>query len=483
MGLISDLINTWSYKTSPKNLPQGSSSMIFQERGRVGKTSGALFRNWAEHSEWVRAAVNIRKAQVSSAEWDIVPFDQEEKFDEGIARDLRDLFNRPNLAVESFRSWVEPILEDILVLDAGSVEKERTLGGSVAYLHAVDGAKIRVNSLWDGDPDETRYWWVPTPQYEVPFRNEDFIYIMANPRTYSVLGLSPLETLKLTIDSEVNGSQYNSRQVTNAAPDGMLDLGEGARPEQIEGFKSYWTSEIAGKGAMAFIGGTKGAKFVPFRGSNRDMQYQEWLNYLVRKIAAVYAISPQDLGLTFDINRATAESQQEMTEDRGLRPLLALVQDYFTREIVWDEGYGGTKNNLAFRFTRLNIKESMSKASINKLALAGMPWKPVNEARLDEGRPPLGDPNDPENPYNKLMANTPLGVVTVDDVLSAKEVATPPPAPAQSKPSSPKKALTPQEMLLEGVKANQDEIARILAEMTSSNPMEAIEDQSHGRET
>lgn len=429
MGLISDLL-TRSYRTSPKNLPPGSSSLVFQERGRVGKSSGALFRNWAEHSEWVRAAVNIRKAQVSSAEWDIVPFDSTKPFNESRQQELRDLFNRPNLAVESFRSWVEPILEDILVLDAGTIEKERTLGGKVAALHAVDGAKIKVSSVWDGDPDEPRYWWVPTPQYEVPFKNEDLVYIMANPRTYSVMGLSPLETLKMALDAEINGSQYNTRQVTNAAPDGLLDLGESARPEQIEKFQSYWLSEVAGKGAMAFIGGTKGAKFVPFRGSNRDMQYQEWLMYLVRKIAAVYGISPQDLGLTFDINRATSETQMEMTEDRGLRPLLALVQDYFTREIVWDASNGGTVNNLAFRFTRLNIKESMSKANINKLALAGMPWKPVNEARMDEGRPPLGDPNDPENPYNKLMANTPLGVVTVDDVMTAKEVAAPPPPPA-----------------------------------------------------
>ena len=45
-----------------------------------------------------------------------------------------------------FRSFIEPIIEDILVLDAGSIEKERTLGGSVAYLHAVDGAKIKVNN-------------------------------------------------------------------------------------------------------------------------------------------------------------------------------------------------------------------------------------------------------------------------------------------------------------------------------------------------
>ena len=263
----------------------------------------------------------------------------------------------------------------------------------------------------------------------MPFKNRDMVYIMANPRTYSVMGLSPLETLKLTIDAELMGSQYNTRQVTNAAPDGMLDLGETARPEQVEGFKSYWLSEVAGRGAMAFIGGSKGAKFVPFRGSNRDMQYQEWLVYLVRKVAAVYGLSPQDLGLTMDINRANSETQADMTEDRGLRPLLALGQDFMTREIVWDESFGGPENNLAFRFLRLNIKESMSKASINKLALAGMPWKPINEARMDDGRPPMGDPNDENNPYNKLMANTPLGVVTVDDVLSAKEVATPP-APA-----------------------------------------------------
>ena len=439
MGVISDML-TRSYRTSPKNLPPGSANLIFQERGKVGKSSSSLFRNWAEHSEWIRAAINVRKAQVSSAEWDIVPFDQTKPIKESLQAELRDLFTRPNLAVESFRSWVEPIVEDILVLDAGSIEKERTLGGGIAFLHAVDGAKVKVSSLWDGDPDETRYWWVPAPTYEVPFRNQDLVYIMANPRTYSVVGLSPLETLKMTVDAELNGSSYNTRQVTNAAPDGMLDLGEGARPEQVEGFKSYWTYEVAGRGAMAFLGGTKGAKFIPFRGSNREMQYREWLDYLVRKICAVYLISPQDIGLSFNINRSEGEIQQELTQDQGLRPLLALVQDYFTREIVWDDSYGGTANNLAFRFTRLNIKESMSKANINKLALAGMPYKTVNEARQDEGRPPLGDINDESNPNNKLMANTPLGVVTVDEVLTAKEVATPPPAPAagQSNGSKPK---------------------------------------------
>jgi len=438
MGVISNML-TRSYRTSPKNIPAGyGGGFVFQERGKVMKSTSALFRNWAEHSEWIRAAISIRKSQVSSAEWDIVPFDGTTDVSEVLKNEIRQRFISPNTAVESFRSWVEPIIEDILVLDAGVIEIERTLGGAIAGLHAVDGARVKVSSVWDGNPRESRYWWNPVPETDIPFRNEDMLYIMANPRTYSVLGLSPLETLKMTIDAEVTGSQYNRRQVEQAAPDGIFDLGEGARPDQVEAFQGYWRAEVAGRSALGFLGGTKGAKFIPFRPSNRDMQYDEWLKYLVRKICAVYLISPQDIGLTMDINRATGEVQQEMSEDQGLRPLLALIQDYFTREIVWDQSYGGAANNLAFRFTRLNIKESMSKANINKLALAGMPWKPVNEARLDEGRLPLGDPLDPENPYNKLMANTSLGVVTIDEVASAKEVTEQQPAAGEGQPTASK---------------------------------------------
>jgi hypothetical protein len=97
-----------------------------------------------------------------------------------------------------------------------------------------------------------------------------------------------------------------------------------------------------------------------------------------------------------------------------------------------------------------------------------MPWKPVNEARIDEGRPPLGDPNDENNPYNKLMANTPLGVVTVDDVLTAKEVATPPPAPAtgQSNPGSKTKSV---DALLEGIAGTEGQVARMLEDETPAS--------------
>lgn len=436
MGLLSYLA---SRRTSPDRIPQAHASLMWQgqpsERGRVGKQGVNVYRSWSERSEWVRAAINVRKTQVSSAEFAVVPFNTAERYSKRLQREIQDLFDQPNEIADSFRSFVEPVVEDILTLDAGVIEKVRDVGGRLAEMYYVDGAKIRIDAFWDGG-DEPRYYWYPDGFVRAAFTNEDMLYIMANPATYRVVGLAPLETLRNTIDSELSGSLYNQRQVENAAPDGMIDLGEGFRPEQVEAFKSYWAAEVAGKGATAFLGGSRNAKFIPFRQNNRDMQFLEWQNYLVRKIAAVFGLSPQDLGLTFEINKATSEVIAEQTEDRGLRPLLALIQDYFTREIVWDRSYGGKANNLAFRFTRLNLKETTSKASINKLALAGVPWKTVNEARVEDGREPFG----PE--YDELMMVTPTGAVTLQDVPSAREVheaKSTPPADQGGQPEKPAK--------------------------------------------
>lgn len=415
-GLL-NRIQTWaSRRTSPKNLPS-SAGLVMQERGRVAKANVQLFRHWAEHSEWIRAAINIRKTQVSSAEWDIIAYDPEKPYSEALKSRIKQRFDTPNAAADSFRSFVEPVIEDVLVLDAGVVEKVPTLRGEVGELWGVDGGKIRVSSLWDGSaPAEPRYFWYPDGFLREQFTNDQMLYIMANPATYRPVGLSPLETLKLTIDSELSGHSYNHRQVVNAAPDGLLDLGEGARPEHVESFKAYWQSEVAGKGAMAFIGGSKGAKFLPFRASNRDMQFLEWQIYLVRKICAVFGLSPQDLGLTFDVNRSSGEVQQENSEDRGIRPLLSLLQDYFTREIVWDAGFGGPENNLAFRFTKLNLRETLNQAKVMEIQLAKLPWRSVNEVRKEQGLEPWGEQ------FDEPMVVTPTGAVRLTEVPTAQEV-------------------------------------------------------------
>ena len=442
MGALVAYVNkSQKPKATPDKVPvlvatSNSAAAIagYTTRGRVGKSNVPQLRSWAEHSEWVRAAVNIRKSQIASAEWDIVPASPTEpEVNLTMQSRIRELLTTPNAKADSFRNFIEPLIEDILVLDAGVIEKVRTVGGDLVELWGVDGGTVKVSALWDGDEKEYRYFWYPDWQERAAWLNDEMIYMMMNPSTYRVVGLSPLETLKLTIDAEISSSEYSRKQVTQAAPDGVLHLGEGARPEDVDKFKSYWDAEVAGRGALAFLGGTKAPAFIKFNDSNRDMQFQEWNTYLVRKIAAVFAISPQDLGITYDINRATSEVQMQQTEDRGLRPLMSLIQDYLTREIVWDKSFGGPENGLAFRFLALNLKESKQQADINKAALAGFPWKTPNEARIDDGREPLG----PE--YDDLFMVTPTGAVRLADVPTAREVLDAQKArrePAPAEPSS-----------------------------------------------
>lgn len=444
MGLIAQAIEK-RYRTSPASAQSRAVMSPQGTNGRIGKPSAGLYRNWYEHGDIVRAGVDFLKTQIQTAEWDIVQYDRDGRtIDKILQKEIKDQFENPNLSSTDYSEFLGQIVLDLIVLDAGVIEKERTYGGQLIYQHPVDGGQVYVNRYWDGDPGATRYWWQPTPVYAEAFKDEDMVYMMTTPRSYSPVGLSYLETLKLTIDAALSGDAYNTRQVQNAAPDGIMDLGEGARPEQVEAFRTYWAAEVAGRGAMAFLGGTKGAKFVPFRQTNRDMQFLEWEIFLIKKTCAVLGISPQDLGFTMDINRANGEVQQEKTDARGTRPLMATIQAYNTKEIVWDRSFGGRANNLAFRFTRLNIRESKDKADINKISLAGIPWKTGNEARHDEGRQPIGDLADENNPMNRVLANTPLGIVDLTEVRSAAEVTdqTPPDAQGDKSPAPKKLVLS-----------------------------------------
>lgn len=96
-----------------------------------------------------------------------------------------------------------------------------------------------------------------------------------------------------------------------------------------------------------------------------------------------------------------------------MKPLLAQFQNQITKHVVQDESFGGRANNLQFVFTALNLKESLSRAQINKIAMGSTPWKSVNEARLNEGRPPLGDLDDDANIFNHILSLTPKGLMDI----------------------------------------------------------------------
>ena len=202
---------------------------------------------------------------------------------------------------------------------------------------------------------------------------------------------------------------------------------------------------------MGIIGGVKKPEFINLGQSARDMQYMQWQVYLLRKIAAVFGIAPQDLGITFDVNRANATTQQELSEDRGLKPLLRLIEDQINVKVIADFARTKAKQmfsrgeidlptmrmaialthinprdhddifvklhsanilNLAFKFRMKSAKSARDQADFNRWALAGFPWRTTNEIRALDGDAPVegGD---------IIMVMTPVGAMPLEMIAGA----------------------------------------------------------------
>lgn len=407
-------------RTSIARLPEssaavpGGAAILGQVAGTVSLPNAASYRAYSL-TPWVRAAIDIRRDQIASADWDIVRVDPKGPENVRLRKRIKDLFENPNARLDSFQAFTQSLVDDLLTLDGAGIEKVRYPTGEIAELWATPPDFIHVSARWNGsDPDETRYFWVPDGVVRARFKNADFVYMMANQRTITPVGVSPIYILRQVIDSELQAMEYNRRMVMGAAPNSIFSIGDEAKQEDVDKFMSKMESTVLGKSSFSAIGGFKNPQLFKFNDSNSEMQYREWVDLLLRCIAIVYAMSPMDLGITFDVNRSTAEAQSSNTEDRGLRPLLALFQNYYTKEIVQDESFGGRDNNLAFKFTALNLNETKQKADINKVAMPGVGWKAINEARTMDGREPIGDLGDDDNVFNHILIGTPKGILDLN---------------------------------------------------------------------
>ncbi len=406
-------------------------------------------RRWADTSEWCRAAINHRRVQVSAAEWGIVPIDDAASFDPKLQATIELMLLHPNNKQKSFRELVEPMIEDILVLDRGVWEKEITVGGLPTALHLVDGASIRTRPMWSGDPNDPRYEWWPNNIFVSNLLDTQIVLMMANPTSHRLEGISPLEMLKSTIDADLAARDFNTRAVLQTSPNGILNLGENVGANVVDSFRMYWDAEVAGKKQMGIVGGVKNPQFINLGQSARDMQYMQWQVYLLRKIAAVFGIAPQDLGITFDVNRANATAQQELSEDRGLKPLLRLVEEQINVKVIADFARTKAKQrfhageidmhtmrkaialthvsprdhadifrklhsanilNLTFRYRMKSAKSARDQADFNRYSLAGFPWMTVNETRKDDGR-------DPVEGGDEILVMTPVGAMTLEQII------------------------------------------------------------------
>jgi len=183
----------------------------------------------------------------------------------------------------------------------------------------------------------------------IPFSRDQIIWTEENPQTWRTYGYSRIQKVARLVEILINQDASNLHYFpANEVPEGALNLVE-ASGDEIERFREYWSSEIAGQPHKMPILGAKNIQWIPFRASPRELEFlasQEWYNGLVWM---TFGLSPSEVGYVQDVNRSTAQEQAEAVWRKTTLPLLELLRNAINRSILpFMEAYWDVSGEVAF---------------------------------------------------------------------------------------------------------------------------------------
>lgn len=381
--------------------PIGGWGTGYNDRNQAqGVSNVRMLRDWSENSEWVNAAINYYCERVARADIAVIPYDETGSYNRAVEKSVQLLLDQPNEFGDTWPSLIKMGLKDYFALGRFIWSKGMNAKRQPMSLYAEDAATIKVYANWDANPDTPRYLYDPdgTGRTKIPLRNDEIIYIPDGISTYR-LSFSRVQALRNTIISDLKATESAARLVDMKPPPHVIQI-PGATPAQIKTLRATYEAEIMGRREVLWLGGEGTAQVKPMVFSLKDNQWMEWLEYLARKICAIFQISPQDIGLTYDINKATAGSQQDISENKGLIPLLLLIEEYMNRHVLADFAPrlpGGRTNidalNLRIVFPEISeaARQMHAEKSVDMAtkSLAGLPSMTINQCLAIRGELPV----------------------------------------------------------------------------------------------
>lgn len=311
---------------------------------------------------------------------------------------------------DNFDTLVRKILRDSLTYDQMCMEIVPDVLGRPSEIYAVDASTVRSATLSKDDndsyvtPTDLRsgddIMWVQVldGQVQASFTGYELAFGVRNPRTdikIQPYGLSELEILVNQVTAHMNAEQYNSRYFSQGGTTkGIINIkGQNISPIQLDAFRRQWLAQVAGMtGAWKTpVVSVDGLEYINVSQSNREMEFENWLNYLINISCAVYNIDPAEVnfpnrggssGKGGGLGEGGIEDRVQNSKDKGLRPLLRYIEDFFNTHII-----RRFTNDLTFHFVGLDpeeLEDTTAKAE-KEVRL----FKTINEVRKERDLPEI----------------------------------------------------------------------------------------------
>lgn len=315
---------------------------------------------------------------------------------------------------DNFDTFIRKFVRDSLTYDQACFEVVPDRKGYPAALYIVDASTIRAASAqYEGEIFGEKKIALPKSNEVIKwvqvingaivswFTSSELAFAVRNPRSHIDLqpyGFSELEMLIHSITSHLYAEEYNSRYFTNGGTTkGIINIksdpnGIGNR-EQLDSFKRQWRAQVngmQGSWKTPVLQVPEGIEYITVNQSNRDMEFNQWLNYLTNIICAVYQIDPAEINFSNNGGAAAQssvfETSQEQklkhSKDKGLKPLLRFIESTINKYII-----SRFSQEFVFSFTGLDEKTEIEKAELYSKNVRV--WQTINEIRKENGVEPI----------------------------------------------------------------------------------------------
>lgn len=299
--------------------------------------------------------------------------------------------------VDSLQEFISKIMSDSLTLDQLAFEMVRNRMWELQKFRAVDASLIRFLDSVDQRQREgfeqyrfkghlPRYCMVWEEMIlHNPITKEPILYYPwelgfgIRNKTSDVrrngYGVSELETLVNIITWILWGFSYNANFFSQGSqPKGFINIkNPNISNSTLQEFRQAWTQTMAGVGnshRTPVINGID-LEWVDLQKlSNRDMEFNEWIKFLIIMTCSVYRIDPSELGFNFKESQQIfgQDGQRERlkhSREKGLKPLLIFLQGVITKYIVSE-----LDENYEFAFTGIEVEDEEAQVKLDSEKLS-----------------------------------------------------------------------------------------------------------------
>jgi hypothetical protein len=327
---------------------------------------------------------------------------------------------------DNLLDYMQKITREAYTIDKVAIELRRDQKGRLVDFWSVDGSTIKRvvpggyrGSKSDFDPravmmnddfsnklaaaklenipplDEVRFVQEIDGRLCAAFRQQDLIFDFMNKRVdvrYAGYGYSCTEQAMNVLTAFLFAMAYNAQAFSSSTiPKVGLAFETGDYDvDALSDLQEQWMANFSGvQGAYRIPMLNGKVSILDFMKSNRDMEYQKYLEFTASLIGAIFGFDLMEAGLKFFSTTSAltenANGRQQFSKDRGLIDLLGFLANINNKILT----LGGWADKYMFEYTGLEPqdKEFEQKSKSERVKT----YMTVDEIRAEDDLPPLPD--------------------------------------------------------------------------------------------